>query len=386
MRGEGPRPEGAEARATGPPGRTRVLWVVSKMEREWKGGIGRIVARTARALADRGYEMHLAGRAPEGEPGAIEGVRVHPWAPVRRKVGQLAPLLRLQRRLGAHVLHFHSALPHGTVIVPVAALRSRLGDPLLALTPYTGARAHYPKRLGRRALRVVDAVVAPSRWSAERAVAAGAPPERCHTVASGVDEVVEVPASERERVVVCMARLVRSKGVDVLLEAFEKVAAARPGWRLEVCGEGREGAALRARAARLSCAERVAFRGYVSGAEKDGLLRRAAIGVVPSRADNYPAALLELQAYGVPAIASAVGALPEAAEAGRAARLVAPGDPQALGEALSQLMDGPEERAALSEAARRASQHRTWPRVAEQLEAVYGALLGERPPGAARRA
>lgn len=368
--------------AASPP--LRVLWIVSKMEREWRGGIGRVVAAAARALAERGHEVHLAGRAPDGEPRPIEGVRLHPWPPTRVKARQLPHLVRLQRRLRARVVHFHSALPHGAVIVPFAALRARLGDPALVLTSYTGARAHYPKRLARRALGRADALVAASQWSLERAVAAGALRERCHAVPGGIERVVAAPPAERERVVLCLARLVRSKGVDVLLEAFARAASCRSGWRLELCGEGREAAALRERAARLACAERVRFREAVAGAEKERLLRSAALGVVPSRADNYPGALLELQAHGVATIASAVGAIPEAAEGGRSARLVPPDDAAALAEALGGLMDDPQRRAALAEAALRVSRGRTWPGVAERMEAVYRALLRERsaaPPG-----
>jgi glycosyltransferase involved in cell wall biosynthesis len=242
------------------------------------------------------------------------------------------------------------------------------------VTPYTGARADYRKRGSRGALARVDAVIANSSWGIERAIAAGTPPERSFVIPAGVDAVVRHDPSLRALRVTVLARLVASKGVDVLLEAFERVAASRPAWRLCIAGEGREGAALRARASALRCASRVDFLGMVAGDAKAQLLAETGIGVVPSRDDNFPGALLELLAHGVPCIASRVGGIPEIAAGGRAARLTEPGDAGSLAEALAELMDSSERRAGLAEEALAISEERTWPRLAERLESLYREL------------
>jgi len=351
----------------------RILWVASKLEREWKGGVGRVIAGALPALAARGHEVHLAGRAPEGEPAPLPGVTLHPWPARRSKLAQLPHLVALQRKLRAQVVHFHSALPHGALIVPFLWLRRALGRPLVVVSPHTGARAHYPKRLARAALARADRVIAVSRWSAERAVRAGAPRERTLVVPNGSDLLAVPPRGKRAPVVVALARLVASKGIDVLLEAFDAAAATRPEWRLRIAGEGREAEALRRRAAELASGARIELCGQAAGAAKEALLAEAAIGVQPSREDNLPGALLELQAWGIPCIASRVGGIPEILGEGEAGFLVPPGDVPALARALGALMEDPARRARLAEAGLRLAADRTWPRIAERLEAAYGA-------------
>jgi glycosyltransferase involved in cell wall biosynthesis len=351
-----------------------ILFVLSELESAWRGGIGRVAVGMACALAARENEVHMAGRTPNRESPAIEGVEMHVWPPRRPKVAQLPPLIRLQQQIEADVVHFHSALPHGAVMLPLLAFRRRLGAPRVVVTPYTGARADYRKRLARAALARVDAVVANSRWGAERAIAAGAPSQRSWVIPAGIDAVEQHDAGLRRSQVAVLARLVRSKGVNVLLEAFDRAAASRPSWRLCIAGEGREEAALRARAAALHCAARIDFLGVVEGEAKARLLVETGIGVVPSRDDNFPGALLELLAHGIPCIASRVGGIPEIANGGRAARLTEPGSVQDLAEALAELMASSERRAALAEEALAISAERTWPRLAERLESLYREL------------
>jgi len=354
----------------------RILWVASKLETGWTGGIGRVLAGGAEALAAAGHELHLAGARPvDGDARPLSGVALHPWPAPRWKVQQLAPLRALLRRLDPDVVHFHSALPHGALVVPLLLLRGRRPTPLVVLTPHTGARSDYPKRLSRLALRWADGVVCPSRWSAERARRAGAEATRLHVVPNGFDAPVR-PAlpPTREPVVVFLGRLVRSKGPDVLLDAFARVADAHPDWKLVLAGAGREAEPLRARAAALPCAARIALPGHVAGEAKQRLLATASLGCVPSRDDNLPGSLQELQAWGVPTIASEVGGIPELARDGAAARLVPPGDAPALAAALGALMQDAAERTRLSAAGLAAAEERTWKRYAESLLAAYREL------------
>ncbi|NNL87318.1 MAG: glycosyltransferase family 4 protein [Myxococcales bacterium] len=58
---------------------------------------------------------------------------------------------------------------------------------------------------------------------------------------------------------------------------------------------------------------------------------------MPSRRDMIPGAMLEMQSYGIPTLATDVGAIPEGAGGGNAALLCAP-DRSALAEGLSKLL------------------------------------------------
>ncbi|MDH3687300.1 MAG: glycosyltransferase family 4 protein [Myxococcales bacterium] len=355
--------------------RLRILWVASELEPRWSGGIGRLIAGHTRALAARGHDVHLAGRARGGEPGALEGVTLHAWPDRSAKVLQLGPLVALQRELRADVVHFFSSLPHGALIVPFLALRPLLGRPKVVITAQTGTRADYPKLLGRVAVRRADAFHAASIWSGERAIAAGADPSRVHVVWNGIPSIPEVDDGARRPIVLGIGRLVRSKGFDTLIDAFDQAVRERPearaAWRLSVVGEGSQADALRAQAAGCASADRIDFPGFVFGDEKHRVLAEAGIGAVPSRADMIPGAMLELQSYGLPIVACDIGAIAEGADSGAAARLVPGEDAPAMAKALGELMDDPALRAELTAGSRRVSRERLFSALAPQLEELY---------------
>lgn len=347
----------------------RILWVASNLG--WSGGIGNVVARGARALAERGHDVHVAGPTPDGDPGPLAGVVVHPFRKRRMKVMQLADLAPLLRRIAPEIVHFHSAMPHGDVIAGLRWLRPwRTGEaPLLAVTAHSSRP--YAKRRARIGLRAADLVVAPSEWAAAHARDAGARADAVHVVPAGIDVGAPPDLDARDDAVLALGRLKAVKNLDLLIDAFARLARERPSWRLWIAGEGEERAALAARAHAAGLADRVALLGWIDGAEKERVLSRAAIGAVPSQRESFGGALLEMQAHGIACVASDTGGLAELAARGDAARLVSPGDVAALARELAALMDDSAARRALAAAGRRAAERYDWRVIAERYEVLY---------------
>ena len=102
--------------------------------------------------------------------------------------------------------------------------------------------------------------------------------------------------------VITVGRLVEQKGIDVLLAAWAKVAAAMPGWRLALVGDGPLEGELRAQARKLGVADSIDWFGHVS--DPYPLLRGAEFFVMTSRFEGTPNALLEAMACGLPAVVS----------------------------------------------------------------------------------
>lgn len=150
-----------------------------------------------------------------------------------------------------------------------------------------------------------------------------------------------------ERVVVCIARLRREKGIDVLIRAVDSLRHALP-VHLVIVGTGPEETALRALAAAGGTS--VHFTGHQ--ADVGGWLALGDVIAIPSRRESFGRVTLEAMALGRPIVASGVGGLVDAVTDGEHGLLVAPEDPIALAGALRRLLGDAPLAARLGDAAR----------------------------------
>ena len=130
------------------------------------------------------------------------------------------------------------------------------------------------------------------------------------------------------------------KGPADLIRAFAKVKKNGMSGQLTLLGgETAPGqkASLEALAAGLGCKDSVALPGMLTGQQKEAALLGANCFVLPSRAEGLPMAVLEGMAYGLPVLATAVGAIPEAVTEGKEGFLVVPGDVEALADRMLRL-------------------------------------------------
>ncbi len=136
-----------------------------------------------------------------------------------------------------------------------------------------------------------------------------------------------------------LGRLVPVKNVECLLDAWVDVNREVPDAVLEIAGTGDESyvRTLRERAKRLHVAERINFRGFVSGAEKQRLLSSAAMLVLPSYHENFGISAIEALAAGVPVIISPDVQLAEFVRHNDLGR-VAAGEPTEFAAAILEVM------------------------------------------------
>ena len=232
-------------------------------------------------------------------------------------------------------------------------------------------------------LAEMDAVVVHSEHGAGRLrTDFGVPPEKLRVIPHGAfdyltrqEEELPLPdeLAEVSGPVILAFGLVRPyKGVDVLLEAFERIEGAE----LWVVGMPRMPMdELRELARRAPGTVRFVDR-FIADSEIPAFMRRADLVVLPYRNIEQSGVLYTALAFGRPLVLSSVGGFTEVAERG-AARLVPPGDPEALAEALGELLGDPGAREALAEgAAREAATVSSWERIGEQTMDLYRELLG----------
>ncbi len=135
--------------------------------------------------------------------------------------------------------------------------------------------------------------------------------------------------------------LSETKRPEDLLVAYAALPTdVRRQYSLTIVGDGEKARRIRLRelACCLGIAPNVEFTGSLSQEDIAGLMSRADVFVLPSRAEGMPLALLEAMRSGLPAIVTKVGAIPEMVRDGREAIVVDPADTLEMTRALKRLL------------------------------------------------
>ena len=155
-----------------------------------------------------------------------------------------------------------------------------------------------------------------------------------------------------------VSRLVPRKGMDVLIEAANRLAPSYPDLVVAIAGDGRELGHLRRLAEQSPVT--VEVLGRVSQEDRAALLGAADVFVMACRnrwlgleQEGFGIVFLEAAAAGVPQVAGDSGGASEAVVDGETGLVVAdPGDPGAVAQALRSLLADPNRRRRMGRAAR----------------------------------
>ena len=160
-------------------------------------------------------------------------------------------------------------------------------------------------------------------------------------------------------IVASVSRLVPRKGMDVLIEAANRLASSYPDLVVAIGGDGRE----RHHLERLAADSLVDVRvfGRVSDDDRAALLGAADVFVMACRnrwggleQEGFGIVFLEAAAFGVPQVAGDSGGAPEAVLDGVTGLVVKdPSDPGAVAEAIRTLLADPPLRRRMGRAARK---------------------------------
>ncbi len=272
-------------------------------------------------------------------------------------------MLRFWRRAAdADVVHYQWLTVPSLDIRLLPPLRPRVMTAHYILPPQP---SHRQVQSARRVFGSMDAVVAHSEHSAARLRdEVGLDPAKVRAIPHGAfDYLTRLPEEKplpaelegAEGPVILSFGLLRPyKGIEHLVDAYGRVAANSPGAELWIVGNPRmDIGPLRRQAEEAGGRVRTVTR-FVDDAEIPAIFRRADLVVLPYLDAEHSGVLYTGLAFGKPLVLSAVGGFPEVAETG-AARLVTPGDTDALAAALEELVTDEAARAELAAAAARAA-------------------------------
>lgn len=308
------------------------------------GGVQGQVLGLARALRDEGHGVRVLGPSdgPPPDAGVTALGKSVPFAS-NGSIASIAPDLpcsirtvRALREEAFDVVHAHEPL------VPGPCLTSTLlnSAPLVGTFHAAGGNTAY--RWAAPALR----------WAARRLDARCAVSDDARALAlrylGGEYELVfngiEVdrfmraePWPTDDRAIMFVGRHEQRKGLAVLLEASELLPSDV---RLWIAGEGPETSRLRERYRGES---RVEWLGKIDDLELARRLRSADVFCAPSlHGESFGVVLLEAMAAGTPIVASDLPGYRRVARPGQEAVLVSPGDSNALGSALREVLGSSE--------------------------------------------
>ena len=252
--------------------------------------------------------------------------------------------------------------------IPVVALVPHLfGATVFQEAPLPVATAVW---LAERPLRAAYGNIpfqAISDSTAQDLVARGIPAGSIRVIYPGIDSHRYTPDAAARAATPTFAylgRLKRYKGVDHILRAFARLEV--PSARLLVAGGGDHRPALEALARSLDLGERVNFLGFVSEADKLGLLRSAWALVFTSPKEGWGITNLEAAACGTPVIASDSPGLRESVRDGETGFLVPHGNIDALAAAMARFCSHPSLVTELGTHARPFAESFTWERAARE--------------------
>ena len=181
-----------------------------------------------------------------------------------------------------------------------------------------------------------------------------------------------------------VGRLVKRKGVDVLLKAV-KILESDPRLMVRIVGGGPELEDLRRLSAELGVKHRVTFDGVVSAARIDELFRHCDALVLPAiitesgDTEGLGVVLIEAMGYGKAVIASSAGGIVDIVKADETGLLVQPGDPRSLADAITRAMDGPGELQQMAQRGTAFAEHAFgWETIVEKLSRVYETAVERR--------
>ena len=351
-------------------------------ERGWRGG-ERQALWLARELERRGHRSIVAARP--GQPLATRatesGLVVVACAPLFEADPRTAlSLRRVMQHEGVDLVHAHTA--HAAGLTALATLGTRV--------PYVIARrVDFPLRdnLGtrlkyRRASRVIAVshavervveranvvqgriAVVPDATDVRRAVA---PASAATLAAAGVHEPETAP------LVVQVSQLVPHKDPLNFVRAVAATRGRVPNVQALLAGDGPLRGDVERLRDDLGLRETLHVLGYRTDA--DELLAAAKVATLSSREEGMGSVLLDALMLGKPIAATDAGGIPEVVEHDISGLIVPVGDPHALGEAISRILDDETLATRLAAAARRRAEQFSVTRMTDRTLEVYERVL-----------
>ena len=214
--------------------------------------------------------------------------------------------------------------------------------------------------------------------------------EKIHIIYNGVDVQKfkpnkdraglrrELGLEEKQKIILFVGRLYQRKGLDTLFQSISKVVQNFKNAKFVISGEGfrQNKEKLLKLAEKLKIENSVLFVGYFPDEKLPDLYAASDIFVLPALYENFPFAILEAQATGLPVISTKVGGIPELVTNNKNGLLVEPANSKQLTEEIIILLKNPKFAEELGKRGRRLVEEKfSWRLMANEVVDLYSKSL-----------
>jgi len=344
------------------------------------GGLERLLVEFGRYGARQRFDpcfVSLAGLGKPAEDLRSLGMQVESVASTTSgKLGRLRFLIDYFRRKKIDIVHSHNTLAHF-----YAAIAAQIaGVPAVLNTQHGKGCGNTWKHRAqfRIANRFTDRIVGVSEDAAALCRRQdGLSRDRITAIWNGIDiDRFEYRGPADAPVAISVARLSPEKDFPTLLRAVWILVQEFPDFRLKIAGDGCERSRLQALADDLKLQKHVEFLGECSDVPRQ--LAQAGFFVSATLTEGISLTVLEAMATGLPVVTTEVGGNPEIVQEGRNGRLVRPGYPELLANAMREMLLDRDGWPVMGELGRQRVEHHFNVRnMVRQYESVYDELIAE---------
>jgi len=192
----------------------------------------------------------------------------------------------------------------------------------------------------------------------------------CSVIPNGIgSEMLKVEPEDGDYMLFFSRIDIYTKGIDLLVKAFESIAAEYPDLKLILAGYEFNKVEKLVSGLPSVLKERIKYAGFVTGEEKIRLLSKAKIFILPSRHESSPISILEAAACGKPVIVSDIAELKFVEENGFGISF-STGSAEGLQNAMRNLLKNDDMRYRFGMNGRKYAESFSWDTIALEYEKV----------------
>ena len=316
-------------------------------------------------------EQELLGTLPESE---LEN-RVSHYAEYVTQAAQL-------KKNDFEVIHAHDWMSFPAAV----KMKQQLGKPMVAHVHSTefdripqGHGSSYITHTEYEGVQFADTVIAVSHYTKQVLVDRyGVDPAKIEVIHNGVGPIEQssvdfVNFAPNRPVVVFMGRLTMQKGAEYFIELARKILAQQKDALFIVAGHGDMYQSLLFKTAGNKLSTSVLFSGFVRGREREMLLERANVFVMPSLSEPFGLVALEAAQHHTPVIISSNSGVKEVL---RGAVVADFWDVNKMADEVVRLLQDEQYHQQVVSQQENSLGSLTWRKAAGKVQSVYQRLLG----------